>query len=165
MEWGVGLYLYGGSVWRKVASNRDRMRRTRSRLEHSERISSIDDRFISLWITFNAAYGNALREGDPEADIFKCFIENIVDRDKYKRLERVLSDERFSERVRHLLNNPFIYRGFWESNDDWEQEFNDENRMLLKHLRELRSSNGGRWHLKWRDFRAALYTTQSGFSR
>ena len=121
-------------------SNKDRIRRARSWLEHSKRSGSPDDEFIFLWIAFNAAYGDELKDLEDESPKFKGFLKNIVDRDKDKRLLMVLSSRESSDRIRSLLNNHFVYREFWESRGNWKQKFDNRNRYLLTHLELLRNS-------------------------
>lgn len=121
-------------------SNKDRMRRARSWLEHSKSAGSPDDEFMFLWIAFNAAYGDELRDLEDEPPKFRRFLANIVDHDKGKRLDMVLSSRESSERIRSLLNNHFVYSEFWKSKGSWKQKFDNRNRQLLKHLGLLRNS-------------------------
>ena len=99
--------------------NEDRMRRAyawieRSRQEGTENI----ERFMFLWIAFNAAYGNeaALREfvegeegRESESHRFRAFLGNIVKKDGSGVLERIVWDE-FSGPIRILLLNRYVFR-------------------------------------------------------
>ena len=44
--------------------NADRLRRADSWLAHSRKVTSADEKFIFLWIAFNAAYGSWVHEED-----------------------------------------------------------------------------------------------------
>lgn len=118
--------------------NRDRMRRARAWLERSQRAGTEDiERFIFLWIAFNAAYGNevALRdfvergdERESESYRFRTFLRNIVEKDSGSALERIVWDE-FSGPIRVLLANPYVFGPFWRSvwgserDGHWRQSF------------------------------------------
>ena len=126
--------------------NADRMRRahawlTRSRQEGIEDI----ERFVFLWIAFNAAYGNeaALRdfvereredERDSEPYRFRSFLRNIIEKDANRVLERIVWDE-FSGPIRVLLSNPYVFHPFWRSvwnpnaNKDWRRRFEGSRRV------------------------------------
>ena len=105
--------------------NEDRMRRAESWYERSLRVETDDERFIFLWIAFNAAYGrdpNGLsndeiapgskrpRKGERER-IF-TFLGAVLERDKRNRIRTILQ-ERLDDRLRTLLGNPFVFCPFW----------------------------------------------------
>ncbi len=124
--------------------NADRMRRAdawlqRSRAEDTEDI----ERFIFLWIAFNAAYGDedAMRDfaeapvGQPsEAARFNTFLLRIVRNDPDRVLYGILW-ERYSGPIRKLLNNPYVYRPFWRAvqrggGDGWRERLAADNREV-----------------------------------
>lgn len=81
--------------------------------------NDLDVRFILLWIGFNAAYaGNlerALEEpGMPgsERERFEQFFATLVRMDSANRIYNVIW-ERFSQEIRLLLDNKFVFAPFW----------------------------------------------------
>ncbi len=129
--------------------NEDRMRRAYAWLERSERKGTEDiERFVFLWIAFNAAYGDesALRmfvEGGEvrgtEADRFTTFLKNIVEQDKAGVLETIVWDK-FSGPIRVLLSNQYVYHGFWmavwgsDRSGDWKRGFYGSKRAAQRAL-------------------------------
>ena len=125
------------------------MRRAYTWLERSERKGTEDiERFVFLWIAFNAAYGDesALREfvegGDAretEPDRFGTFLGNIVQQDKAGVLERIVWDE-FPGPIRVLLSNRYVYRPFWlavwgsHRGGHWRGRFEGSKRIALTAL-------------------------------
>ena len=129
--------------------NEDRMRRAYTWLERSEKRGTEDiERFVFLWIAFNAAYGDesALREfveGEEarktESRRFKNFLENIVEQDEAGVLERIVWDE-FPGPIRVLLSNRYVYRPFWlavwgsDRGGDWRRRLDGSKRIALAAL-------------------------------
>ena len=129
--------------------NEDRMRRAYTWLERSEGKGTEDiERFVFLWIAFNAAYGDesALREfveggeaRETEPDRFRTFLGNIVEQDEAGVLERIVWDE-FPGPVRVLLSNRYVYRPFWlavwgsDRGGDWRRRFEGSKRVALAAL-------------------------------
>ena len=82
------------------------------------------ERFVFLWIAFNAAYGNeaALRDfverqeedRESESERFRTFLRNVVREDRAGVLEKILWDE-FPGSIRVLLSNCYVFRPFWMS--------------------------------------------------
>ena len=122
------------------------MRRSHAWLERSRQAGTEEiDRFIFLWVAFNAAYGNetALRdfveragedERGSESFRFRTFLRNIVEKDGNRILERIVWDE-FSGPIRVLLANPYVFRPFWpsvwnpERDGDWRQSFEGSKKV------------------------------------
>ena len=129
--------------------NEDRMRRACTWLERSGRVGTEDmERFVFLWIAFNAAYGDesALRdfvereeERDSEPGRFGTFLANVVERDRASILERIVWDE-FPGPIRVLLSNRYVYRPFWlavwgsDRGGDWRRRFESSKRVALAAL-------------------------------
>ena len=92
--------------------NKVRLRRADSWLRRSEMAETDDEKFIFLWIAFNAAYGVELSEpGDDttESGRFRDFLWEILKRDRARVIEAVLW-ETYSGPIRVLLNNPLCFR-------------------------------------------------------
>ena len=129
--------------------NEDRLRRAYTWLERSERNGTEDvERFVFLWIAFNAAYGDesALRwfvEGgeakETEADRFRTFLGNIVEQDRMGVLEGIVWDK-FPGPIRVLLSNRYVYRPFWmavwgsDRGGGWRRRFEGSKRTALAAL-------------------------------
>lgn len=122
--------------------NRDRMRRAFSWLKKSRATANSHEKFIFLWIAFNAAYGaeNIGAEGDEryvsEAKRFKQFLREIVRRDEARKLESVIWGDLFSGPIRVLLGNQYVFRPFWEfvqgekTGDEWKAMLQQNNRRV-----------------------------------
>ncbi len=131
--------------------NEDRMRRANSWLRRAkaaetnrqqtvseEKKAALDcEQFIFLWISFNAAYGRELldeRNDDSpnESQKFSEFLAKILERDTAQAIKTILK-ETFSDAVRVLLNNPYVFAAFWRSvrgfssDSDWENQFRKRN--------------------------------------
>lgn len=128
--------------------NKDRMRRAESWHERSLRAENDDERFIFLWIAFNAAYGRDMngldndgvtpdgtQSREQERKRIRKFLEAVLERDKRNKIRTILQ-EKLDDRVRTLLGNPFVFRPFWRwIRDDkgdskgvgWIADFEDKN--------------------------------------
>ena len=132
--------------------NEDRLRRADSWFERSETAKDETERFIFLWIAFNAAYGYEVVPSDSdqwpvERKKFDRFLGEILKRDKDKVLEKKLwrtqvvmkcDDNGVLEKtfrrtyldpIYDLLNNRYIFKPFWEAvrgsdtERGWEEDF------------------------------------------
>ncbi|MDD9857036.1 MAG: HEPN domain-containing protein [Gammaproteobacteria bacterium] len=122
--------------------NQDRMRRAFSWLKKSRDTANPHEKFIFLWIAFNAAYGAETIgvEGDDryvsEARRFKRFLREIVRRDEKRKLEGVIWGDLFSGPIRVLLGNQYVFRPFWEfvqgekTDNEWKGLFQQNNRRV-----------------------------------
>lgn len=138
--------------------NEDRIRRAESWLGRAkvaeanrEQTVSEDEKaaldceqFIFLWISFNAAYGRELlddRDDDrpAESQKFSDFLAQILERDTAQAIKTILK-ETFSDAVRVLLNNPYVFDPFWRSvrgytnGLNWKRTFKRRNRNALSAL-------------------------------
>ena len=125
------------------------MRRAYAWLERSKWNGTEDvERFMFLWIAFNAAYGDesALREfveggeaRETEAHRFRAFLGNIVQQDEAGILEGIVWDK-FPGPIRVLLSNQYVYRPFWmavwgsDRSGGWRRRFEDSKRIALTAL-------------------------------
>lgn len=71
-----------------------------------------DLQFISLWICFNAIYAEDLPISQDKHSL-RNFIQRVCEVDKDRKIYNLIWD-RFSQKIRTLLDNPFIYQGFWD---------------------------------------------------
>ena len=134
----------GGEVSAKE-HNEDRMRRAFSWLKKSRETSVTHEKFIFLWIAFNAAYGAEVigvdANNDPvsEAHRFKKFLREIVRQDAGNKIQAVVW-ETYSGPIRVLLKNQYVFRPFWEfvqgtkTEREWKKSFQIYNRRVERNL-------------------------------
>ena len=166
--------------------NEDRMRRAWSWHSRSGRAESNEDRFIFLWIAFNAAYGDELhdpniynpRENGEKKKLEKFLREAIV-RDKGNTIRDILweqlSDCQVDRQLRGLVPrlldsqySQYVFRPFWNlvhgrgDAGNWRGLLKDWNRtarnILLKSKVQVREEEIRR--LLWEVF-ARLYTLRN----
>ena len=117
--------------------NEDRLRRADSWLSRSEEATSDAEKFIFLWISFNAAYGADVtaayvEESPRERGKFGAFLQNIIERDEDGLLEEILWD-RILPLIRRLLDNQYVFKPFWDAvsgspgAERWEDQFRKAN--------------------------------------
>ena len=94
-----------------------RVHRAISWLGRSEQEPDSDVRFILLWIGFNAAYasniGQAFEQIGSERETFTTFFDALNEFDSERRIYRTVWD-RFSQEIRILLDNRYIFGPFWK---------------------------------------------------
>ena len=148
----------GGDVPQRQ-HNADRMRRAESWLARADRAASEGERagggadgigfacerFLFLWISFNAAYGydapdeEAYDARPQERQKFEEFLREIVKRDTYGKIESVLWTQ-YAGPVRILLDNEYVFHPFWESvrgspgGRGWKRRFAIEKRHANRAL-------------------------------
>ena len=101
-----------------------------------------DLRFILLWIGFNAAYAGELRdEAFGERGAFKSYFEALVALDADDRIFNSVW-QRFSQEIRLLLNNRYVFAPFWSHQNgidgygDWEVRLADSQRSIAKAMQQ-----------------------------
>ena len=108
-----------------------RVHRSLSWLQRAEQATDDPDgRFIFLWVAFNAAYAADIEEtaGVSERTLFREFVDKLVRLDTPARIEALVWNE-FAGNIRVLLDNPYIFRDFWQhqagklSATDWKRNF------------------------------------------
>lgn len=125
------------------------MRRAHAWLERSRQAGTEEiDRFVFLWIAFNAAYGNeaALRDfverpeaRQSEAHQFKRFLLAIVRNDKDGTIYNIVWQQ-YSGPIRVLLDNRYVFGPFWSSvwdldrDGSWERKFERDKREVNQAL-------------------------------
>ena len=116
-----------------------RLHRALSWLQRAESCLEDDDaRFIFLWIAFNAAYARECGDYDfTEQEVFRHFIDRLVALDREQLLFDTVWSE-FSGPVRVLLDNPFVFKPFWDFHagrgTEWEKRFAQEKTKARKAL-------------------------------
>ncbi len=120
-----------------------RLRRALSWLKRAEQEEEDPDAaFIFYWISFNAGYSPKFNDNETTSEARKAqhFFQKIAEQDSERIVYRLVW-ERFSQEIRSLLNNEFIYAPFWEYPDPiaergWEAGFRQEKNFAancLKH--------------------------------
>tara|TARA_R110002072_G_scaffold123360_2_gene258624 strand:- start:27 stop:680 length:654 start_codon:yes stop_codon:yes gene_type:complete len=118
-----------------------RVHRALSWLDRAEQSDDDDARFIFLWIAFNAAYASEIgdRDRDPEQKVFGRFLAKLVQLDKDKVLYELIWTE-FSNSIRVLLDNQFVYQPFWDYHNgligehEWKTKFDRSRAAANKAL-------------------------------
>ena len=107
-----------------------RVHRSLSWLNRAEQEDDPDSRFIFLWIAFNAAYASDFdgREGLSEQGTFNSFLDKLHELDASKRLNDLIW-RAYPNAIRVLLDNPYVFPGFWDylrdlkTEDQWQDSF------------------------------------------
>ena len=95
----------------------------------------LDAQYLFLWVSLNAAYANELpnRADFSERRLFYGFISRLVDSDKEDLLYKMVWNQ-FSESIRLLIDNRYVFQPFWDyqndriSEDDWKHRFETSKR-------------------------------------
>ncbi|WP_064606629.1 HEPN domain-containing protein [Photobacterium sp. J15] len=92
-----------------------RVHRALSWLEKSELCEDLDSQYIFLWIAFNAAYANDLDlvNRPSERELFRHFLARLEKIDTKSRLYNLVWQS-YSNTIRVLLDNPYIFEPFWD---------------------------------------------------
>ena len=119
--------------------------------------TSHDEKFIFLWIAFNAAYGRELydpdiysRHANSEKKKLNTFFRKIIAKDEnntirdilWNRLSKYEVGRPLYGPVPSLLNNQYVFRPFWDlvhgkkSDCDWREQLNDWNDTAMKILQK-----------------------------
>lgn len=86
-----------------------------------------DVRFILSWIGFNALYAGDLHDSITRSNI-ENFFKVIVEMDPERRLYNLVWS-RFSQEIRTLLNNHYVFGPYWDHHngragfDNWKERF------------------------------------------
>ena len=121
------------------AHNQDRLRRAYSWLHRSEKAETDDEKFIFLWIAFNAGYGVELAEDDDAAESkrFRDFLGEVLNRDREGVIGRLLWNT-YPGPVRVLLENRYVFGPFWKyargAATEWRPRFRASNRRAREAL-------------------------------
>jgi len=136
----------GKAMTRSSSHNNDRLRRADSWLAQSEQVSADDEKFIFLWIAFNAAYGDKPRYENPykpepstSRNKFHKFLREILHRDYEGKITTILSEKYLSAKsIRRLLQNQYVFEPFWmsvrgePSTQPWEEQLAKRNERVFK---------------------------------
>ncbi len=118
-----------------------RLHRSISWLKAAEETRKPDYRFISLWISFNSLYASDLIDLQQtrcsEATNIYRFFKRMYECDREGNIDKMLW-KRFSQEIRILLENEYVFHAFWERiagrRDDWQREFRNSKERCKRHL-------------------------------
>ncbi len=119
-----------------------RIHRAISWLQRAEKEKDDSDAaFIFYWVAFNAAYAedNIDWVGTRERSIFDEYFEKMIGLDTDRIIYNAIWD-RFSDSVRVLLDNKYVFQPFWSHHnqvqgyDDWEERFENSKKKIRKAL-------------------------------
>jgi hypothetical protein len=115
-----------------------RLHRAISWLARAEQESEDSDaRFIFLWIALNAAYAKQFGFERFERENLQSFIDSLLQIDATGQL-KATTFQQFSGPIRILINNKFVFDGFWkavrdhDASDRWQREFATANTRALE---------------------------------
>ena len=100
----------------------------------------LDLQFITLWVSFNAIYARDLSISQ-DKQALRQFLFLICSKDKNDRIYNMIW-EKFSHPIRTLLNNYYVYQGFWDyqnqkiSQDACRADFEEEKAKVYLALQE-----------------------------
>ncbi|WP_180089759.1 MULTISPECIES: HEPN domain-containing protein [unclassified Acinetobacter] len=100
----------------------------------------LDLQFISLWVSFNAIYAQDLQIAQDKQSL-RQFLYVICQKDAEHKIYNILW-ERFSQPIRFFLDNPYVYQGFWDyqnqkiSHDACKEGLAHEKQKVLRALKE-----------------------------
>ena len=102
-----------------------------------------DVRFILLWISFNSAYTAHIdSDGGGERGAFKAYFDTLIELDQGHRIYNAVWT-RFSQEIRLLLDNRYVFAPFW-SHFNGEEGFADWEERLAKSKRQIAVALGNR---------------------
>src|SRR5690606_4419053 len=118
-----------------------RIHRSLSWLGRAEReADDADVRFILSWIGFNAAYSADLDQAVTcERNAFQSYFKALVSLDRDNRIYNAVWN-RFSQEIRLLLDNRYVYAPFWKYQngvagyEDWEERLRRSMQMIGRAL-------------------------------
>jgi len=101
----------------KKAENSDqfnlRIHRGLSWLKKAKQLDQeLDLQFIALWVSFNAIYAQDLLMTQDKQSL-RQFLHLICQKDQEDKIYNILW-EKYSQPIRLLLDNQYIYQGFWD---------------------------------------------------
>lgn len=101
-------------------------------------VDDTDVRFILLWIAFNATYASDIDvEFGGDREKFRLFFKTLIDLDRGEQIYGLVWS-RFSNEVRLLLDNPYVFAPFWAhqngvpGNENWRDRLDRSKHAIGK---------------------------------
>ena len=118
-----------------------RIHRALSWLKAEEECAEPDEKFIFLWIAFNAAYA---QEIDPDIALsdrgqFRDFLDRLVRLDRDDLIYEIVW-KNYTAKFRVFIDNPYVSRPFWAfhngrlSEAEWKRKFRHSCREVTRAL-------------------------------
>lgn len=105
-----------------------------------------DVRFVLLWIGFNAGYASDIdSETTSERNAFKAFFASLVQLDGTHRIYDAVW-ARFSQEIRLLLNNKYVFGPFWHYQngipgfEEWEKRLSASQQLIASAITSFDTS-------------------------
>ena len=125
-----------------------RVHRAISWIKKAESENDPDGRFIFLWIAFNACYAEYGSESvnRPERRKLDTFFQKISELDAETLIYEAIW-EQYSQPIRLILSNKYVFEPFWshyneiEGYDNWEDSFNKAKTSSLIALKEKNTAH------------------------
>lgn len=123
--------------------NRDRLRRAESWYQRSREVETRTEKFMFLWIAFNAAYGFRMpfsQQDRRETQKFNNFLRKIEYLDTDETIYGILNND-CHELINELLRNQYTFEPFWKAvsglsdSTDWEEEFESSKERAFRAFR------------------------------
>ncbi len=101
----------------------------------------LDSKFISLWISFNAAYAHEMsnRWEISERKLLEDFLRVLIHADKGQLMQNIVWSE-YPSSIRLLIDNRFLYQQFWDqqngiiSEEKWLSVFDNSKKAANRAL-------------------------------
>lgn len=103
-----------------------KIHRSLSWLEKAGSVEDSDIQFITLWISFNAAYADELSDISGDRNAFREFLKQICQLDKSRSIHQFIWQDEGGY-IHKLLDTPYTFQPFWDfhngqkSQSDWER--------------------------------------------
>lgn len=82
--------------------------------EMAKKEDDLDTQFIALWIAFNAAYARDIGDNiGKDHAVFNEFLAHICQLDREQSIYNLVW-QKFSQSIRLLLENKFVFKAFWD---------------------------------------------------
>lgn len=106
----------------------------------SEDGADLDMVFMSLWISFNAAYAKDMNTLSPaDRNNFREFLQLICSLDNEQKMYKLVWTT-FPKSIRLLLDNPFVFQPFWDFHNgkitetEWQSLFSEAKQQANQAL-------------------------------
>lgn len=106
-----------------------RIHRSLSWLKKASLAEDLDIQFISLWISFNAAYANEVSDISGDRNTFFEFLRKICELDTQRNIYTIIWTS-FNQQFKELLNTPYTFQPFWDYHNGKRSE-SDYLRMFV----------------------------------
>jgi hypothetical protein len=111
-----------------------RIWRALSWLKRSEAADDMEGKLLSLWIAFNASYGQDESAGIPKSarSNWQEFLTKVSGHDRDDLLGAILREHEVD--AFHLIDNRYLYRPFWNDDPGWEEKFMAARRSVMNKM-------------------------------